>query len=110
MTLLRVMLLVLAVVLAPQAAHAATGDAHAMDLAAAATAHADLSRDEVRADRLADCCEATTQPAPNCGVDLVALAGDAVGLGARGAARPYCVPSLLRDGVQPRAQLDPPRP
>ena len=110
MTLLRTLLLALAVILAPQAtvAHASSENAasasHEM-----ASMHAMSSDEDVRAADVTDCCEATTSQASGCGIDLVAVSGMATSFGTRSADRLGPITSRLRAGTVPEALLDPPR-
>ena len=110
MTLLRTVLLALAVILAPQAtvAHAGAGNAasasHGM-----ASMHVVPSHEDVRAANVTDCCEATTAPTFGCGMDLAAVTDVSAPFGARSADRPGPIPSPLRAGAYSEALLDPPR-
>ena len=110
MTWLRTLLLALAVILAPQAtvAHAVSADEASTSHAMASAHHAGHHRDVLAAD-VTDCCEATAQSAPGCGIDLVAVADTSVVLGTRLNDRPNRGRFPLRDGVSPEALLDPPR-
>ena len=110
MTLLRTLLLALAVILAPQAtiAHAAVGNAasagHEM-----ASMHAMSSDEDVRAVDVTDCCEATTLQASGCAIDLVAVTGMTAPFGARSADRLGPITLSLHAGTVSEALLDPPR-
>ena len=110
MTLLRTLLLALAVILVPQAtlAHAGVGNAasasHEM-----ASMHAMPSHEDVRAADVTDCCEATTSQASGCAIDLVAITGMTVSFGARSADRLGPITSSLHAGTVSEALLDPPR-